>query len=250
MLSPYLERPHEAIAYLVLRAWTAAPGTYAERLAQYLIDDPRRLKVGYSSWGGGNVGAGMASGFRSIEAVRVASRECSTQAFNDLEATIVGIRDELESKTPRWRGLRQLQLLVAMDQDRLGPTGRSKLAELRAKFPGVTHEPPQAPEVKCVGSPIPADAQEKMTDDQWLSAMARYAGTDRRAARDFEEGGEEELARALQSNAQTNPKRFSDLTARMSTELPAVYFDAVLRGLSATPPPIDGSVASMSLSDA
>src|SRR6185436_19591305 len=35
-LEPYTDRPHDAVAYLVLRAWTAAPELYAERLARHL----------------------------------------------------------------------------------------------------------------------------------------------------------------------------------------------------------------------
>jgi hypothetical protein len=243
LLDPYVVWPHETIAYLVLRAWTAAPATYAERLARYLAEDPRRLKIGYASWGGDSAGAGMASDYRSIEAVRAASRNCSPEALAALETAIVNLRDEWESRHPKIRGRRQLQLLTAMDQNRLGSIGRAKLAELRAKFPDVTHDPPEAMKAVFVGSPIPAEAQEKMTDAHWLEAMAKYAGVEHRRNRDFKaSGGEYELARSLELKTKADPRRFVALSVNMPTNLPAVYFEAIIRGVAATAPP-DGSKA-------
>ncbi len=242
ILAPYTERPHDAIAYLVLRSWTAAPTTYAERCAQYLSEDARRLKIGYASWGGG-AGAGMASGYRSIEAIRASSPHCAPETFAALETAIVNLADNWETKHPKTRGLRQLQLLSAMDMSRLGTAGRSKLAELKAKFPEVTHEPPKAMEVVWVGSPIPDDAQAKMTDDQWLSALAKYAGVERRHDRDFgASGGEYQLAQSLEARTKANPSRFAALSSRMPTTFPSSYFNAVLRGVAGSSS-LDGPAA-------
>lgn len=250
LLDPIVARPYDSIAYLVIRAWSAAPDVYADRLARYMIEDPRRLKVGYSSWGGGSCGEGVGSYYRSIEAVRVASQSCSSETLANLENTILCLRDEWESRHPQWRGLGQLQLLTAITPRRLGPRSRSKLAELRAKFPSVTHEPPRAMEVVCVGSPIPANALEKMTDEQWLSAMAAYAGVDHRHDRDLEaSGGEHQLAQALESKTKEDPKRFVALSAKMSADLPFSYFDAIIMGIADTQPPDDASTADVSLSD-
>jgi hypothetical protein len=249
LVTPYVDRPHDAIAYLVLRAWTAAPATYAERLAKFLVNDPRRLKIGYALSGGG-AGAGMASGYRSIEAVRASSPNCTPETFAALEAAIVNLTDKWEAKHPQMRGLRQLQLLSAMDQSRLGTVGRAKLAELKAKFPAVTHEPPEASEVVWVGSPIPDDAQEKMTDDQWLIAMQEYAGVEHRRDRDFKaSGGEHELARSLESRTKADPKRFVALSARMPPTLPGAYFDALLMGVAGTPPPDGSDATTLAVSD-
>lgn len=250
LLAPYVGRPHDAIAYLVLRAWTAAPATYSERLAKYLVEDQRRLKVGYAA-GGGKGGAGMAGVYRSIEAIRAISPLCSHESFAALEKVLVDLKDEWESKNPEWRGLRQLQLLTAMDQSRLGVAGRAKLAELKAKFPIVTHDPPEKMEVVCVGSPIPDEAQEKMSDGQWLVAMGKYAGIEHRRDRDFKaSGGERELARSLESRTKADPIRFAALSAKMPATLPGAYFDALLMGVASTPPPGGPDANSLALSDA
>lgn len=249
LFAPYLDRPHDTITYLVLRAWTAAPDMYAEQLAQYLAEDPRRLKVGYGSWSG-NAGAGVASGYRSIEAVRVSSTRCSLVSLTALEQAIVNLQDEWESREPRWRGLQRLQLLDAMGQDRLGDDGRAKLSELQRKFPDVTQEPPTPMSVSFVGSPIPAAALEKMTDDQWLGAMTKYAGVEHRHDRAISEsGGERQLAQALESSVKADPKRFIALAVKMPANLPGSYFDAILRGIADTPPPDDSNESALSVSD-
>jgi hypothetical protein len=249
LLTPYVGRPHDTIAYLVLRAWTAAPDAYAERLAKYLIEDPRRLKIGYASWSG-NAGGGMASGYRSIEAVRTSSTICTADTFKTLEAAIVTLTDDWESTHPQTRGLRQLQLLTAMDQNRLGPVGRAKLEELKAKFPKITHDPPEAMMVSFVGSPIPDAAQEKMTDDQWISAMTKYAGVEHRHDREFDaSGGEHELARSLEARTKADPKRFVALSARMPTVLPSAYFDAIIMGVAGTPLPSGLTASALAISD-
>lgn len=249
LVAPYVNRPHDAIAYLILRAWTAAPAMYAERLAKFLAEDQRRLKIGYASWGGGG-GAGMARLYRSIEAVRASSPHCTPETFVVLEAAIANLTDDWEAKHPQTRGLRQLQLLSAMDQSRLGPSSRAKLAELKAKFPAVTHEPPEKIGVSFVGSPIPYRAQEKMTDDQWLSAMAKYAGVEHRRDRDFKaSGGERELARSLESRTKADPRRFVTLSTRMPSSLPGAYFDALLLGVAGTPPPGGSDATDLAVSD-
>lgn len=249
LLAPYVEYPHDAIAYLILRAWTAAPNHYAERLARYLATDPRRLKVGYTSCGGG-AGTGTISSYRSIEAVRVASQTCSPEAFGALEAAVVSLRDEWESRHPQLRGLGQLQHLAAMDQSRLGPSGRVKLSELQTKFPEVTYERPQPIIAVSVGPPIPTDAQEKMTDDQWLSAMEKYAGVEHVHGRALEaSGGEYQLAQSLESKTKANAKRFVGLAMKVPSSLPASYFEAILRGVAETPPPERSSANDLALSD-
>jgi len=192
----------------------------------------------------------MAANYRSIEAVRAISPLCSPGSFAALEKVLVDLKDEWESRNPGWRGLRQLQLLTAMDQTRLGAAGRAKLAELKAKFPEVTHEPPEAMKVISVGSPIPDEAQERMSDDQWLIAMAKYAGIELRRDRDFKaSGGERELARSLESRTKADPKRFVALGARMPTTLPGVYFDALLMGVASTSPPGGSDATPLALSD-
>jgi hypothetical protein len=234
LLEPYLDRPHDTIAYLVLRAWTAAPEVYGDRMADYLAAEPRRLKVGYSASGGG----GSVAHYVSAKAVAAASALCSSGRFTALEQAIVQLRDHWEETHPQTRGIAQLELLESLDGARLGEVGCAKLNELRNKFPKVEFSPPRAMEVVCVGSPIPEEAQAKMSDKHWLLAMQKYAGLDHRRGREHElSGGERQLAQSVQGRAQADPVRFAALAERMPDDLPASYFDAIVRGVADCIPP-------------
>lgn len=229
LLAPYLDRNHDTIAFLVLRAWTAAPECYADRLAEYIAGDPRRLKVGYSSW---NAEGGSAAAYVSSQAVVAASR-CSDERFAALEKAIVSLSDDWEARHPPARGLTQLEMLTSLDQTRLSASGRAKLRELRRKFPQEKHDPPKAMEAGRVGSPIPDDAQARMSDDQWLRAMLKYAGQGFPRAQDGKlSGGGREFSWSVESQTKQEPVRFAALTERMPDELPAYYFDAVVNGVA------------------
>ena len=233
-LEPYTERPHDAVAYLVLRAWTAAPELYGERLARYLAADPRRLKVGYASWGGNG---GSAALHVSSRAVQAASSRCSPDSFAALERTITSLQDDWEDKHPKIRGAKQLVLLESLDKPRLSTSGKARLEELRRKFPQERHEPPVAMMASYVGSPIPEEAHLKMSDEQWLRAMREYAGVNGQWGRDYRmSGGERELCQSLEARAKTEPRRFAALAECMPDDLPASYFKAILRGVAACAP--------------
>jgi hypothetical protein len=229
LLAPYYQRPHNAIAYLVLRARTANPDLYAEWLVDFLVEDPRRLKIGYATWGGG----GSAEDYVSLQAVRVCSARCTEGKFRALEQVILALRDRWEATHPPVRGLRQLRLLRALDQSRLSEGGRAKLAELERKFLGIDENPPlsMGSQASWVGPPIPEDAQSKMTDDQWMGAMLKYQGRDF-SARYPLAGGELELAQSLKQRAFESPMRFGALAQRMPDDLPASYFESILHGVA------------------
>ncbi len=229
LLAPYCQRPHDTIAYLVLRAWSANPGLYGERLVDFLVEDPRRLKIGYAVWGGG----GSAQDYVSLQAVRAASARCSAKKFIALERVILALRDRWESTHPPLRGLRQLRLVRALDQSRLSKAARAKLAELERKFPEADECPPvsMGSQSGWVGPPIPEDAQSKMTDDQWLGAMLKYRGRDFRSPDSFA-GGELELARSLKQRTFENPMRFAALAQQMPDDMPASYFESILHGVA------------------
>jgi hypothetical protein len=229
LLAPYCQRPHNVIAYLVLRAWSANPAVYSDRLIDSLVQDPRRLKIGYAIWGGG----GSAEDYVSIQAVRACSTRCSPEKFVSLEETILALRDKWESTHPQIRGLRQLRLLRALDRSRVSKTARAKLAELERKFPGMDERPPvsMGSQPSWIGPPIAEDAQSKMTDDQWLGAMLKYQGKDFSTRHELS-GGELELAQSLKQRAFDNPPRFVALAQRMPDDLSASYFESILHGVA------------------
>jgi hypothetical protein len=84
-----------------------------------------------------------------------------------------------------------------------------------------------------VSAPISQDAQQKMSDEQWLRAMRKYAGVDdTRRSKGELAGGEYQLAQSLEGRTKADPKRFALLALQMNDELPSSYFDAILRGIA------------------
>ncbi len=240
LLAPYVGSGLNTVNYLLLRAWSAAPETYAERLGRYLADDQRRLKIGYSAWG---VDGGSAANHTSSNAIRISSSRCVEDTFHALESTVLTLRDDWENKNPQIRGRIQYELLAAMDQSRLSIRASGRLDELRRKFPRVTHELPKMSAVVNVGSPIDENAHAKMSDEHWLKAMTKYAGTTDRHVRPISRsGGMHQLAQALGACAKAEPSRFVALATRMTDDLPGDYVDAIIHGVVETVP--HGSSAS------
>lgn len=228
LIQPFQGSDCDAIAFLMIRAWTAAPSIYADRLAAYLAADLRRLKVGYQTAGGGSF-----ENYISVNGVRAASASCSPERLETLEEAILNLTDHWEARHQRLRGRRQLELFQVIDSSRLSERGRRKLEELQRKFPSARLEEPRPMQGGAVGSPIPEKAQELMSDDQWLRAMRKYSGVDFRWDRELSRsGGQGQLGISLMANAEKDPVRFAALTAKMSDELPASYFDAILHGIS------------------
>jgi hypothetical protein len=230
LLKPLEDSGCDSIAFLILRAWTAAPEIYADRIADYLVSDPRRLKVGYSA-----AGSGSFENHISVQALRAASPTCTSEHMRALEQAILTLADDGEAKHPQLRGRRQMELLDALSGSRLSASVRVTLRELKRKFPTLQHEDPVGMRGGLVGPPISDDAQNKMSDEHWLSAMRKYSGVHFRNAPDISSaGGEHQLAISLMSRAQAEPARFAALANKMPDDFPASYFDAILNGIAAS----------------
>ncbi len=83
-----------------------------------------------------------------------------------------------------------------------------------------------------VGSPLPASATDKMTDRQWLQALARYTSeTDGRDHGFSLIGGAHQLSGVLEHKVTQEPERYAELMLRFPESFHSDYFDAVLRGI-------------------
>lgn len=228
LLKPYQVLRCDAVAFLVLRAWTASPSVYADSIADYLIEDPRRLKIGYHS-----AGSGSFQNHVSVKAIGAAVGQCSAQRLRGLERAVISLTDDWEAKHPNIRGIRQLELLRVMDGASLDATARAKLQELKRKFPEAQYEEPQPIQGGAVGFSIPQEAQTKMSNEHWLKAMRKYATRGFRfTGGKFRWADRHQLSIALMAQAELDPGRFSGLSQEMPDDLPGSYFDAILRGVA------------------
>ncbi len=115
-------------------------------------------------------------------------------------------------------------------EERLTETGRRRLGEFRRKFQ--VDQPPEPEGIIAfrVEEPIPAERARRMSDDNWLQAMAVHAGEREIASRT---GGTREQARVLEELTRDEPYRFARLALRLSPTVAADYTNAILLGLGA-----------------
>ena len=172
----------------------------------------------------------------SRTAVEAASAVCSNEQFAELESAIFNFTPDWERRR-RMVGRTRLALLRALAQERIGQATRLQIRELERRFPDAPERgAPQSPvddgTTKWAGPPISPEAQRRMADDHWLSAMSKYT-SDEPTLRDGRfVGGAPELAWELSKLVSEGPARFAALADRMEATLPTTYFEAILRGLT------------------
>ena len=218
---------------IVLRAWSSNSDHYSERIVRYLMARPdQRLDIGY------DVAAGGADIFAAVSrtAVAAASAFCSDASFIELESAIRNIAPEWERERGR-EGLTELALLRALAQERVGEDARQRIQELERRFPNAPQRGAPQPHTRehkaqRARAPIAEEAQQHMSDAQWLSAMAKHTGEWRTFVGAQFVGGAVELSQDLKKLAAKNPERFAALVDQMEATLPPTYFEAILKGLS------------------
>ena len=231
----------ETIQFLLIRAYTANAQNFANEAIDYLCEQPARLKTGYSICAG-NANAGTFWATRQL--LEAATSYCSADRLEQLEKTILNYYPTWERKYEFLysHGYAQLVLLDAIAPSRHTQAITRRLQELKRKFtclqwlesPGRI-EPPEAIEAHWVGPPIPEVAADKMTDEQWLSAIAHYDYND--AGSRFERkgelrGGASQLSHLLESQVKKDPDRFASLVWQFPDNANPCYFNAVLRGIA------------------
>lgn len=219
---------YAAVHNLLMRAYEADGRIYANEAVHYLLTDLRA-----------RVWASLLSATSEdvVESlIRSVTPHCSPENLTDLENAILDHYpdDELWPESRRIRGASQMRLLECVDNSRISDTARRRLQELHRKFgESSTRAGSTTEEGGFVGSPIPASAARKMSDDNWLGAMKRYS-SDRLSnePRDWLKGGAIQLSRELETQTKENPVRFANLVHLMPDDANQNYFEAILQGLA------------------
>jgi hypothetical protein len=114
----------------------------------------------------------------------------------------------------------------------MSQSAKSRLAELQRKFQCDDIDPPEPMEFKVIGSPVPEEARVKMSDEQWMKAIAKYS-RERTDIKTFElKGGAHELSGLLELATNEEPVRFAKLGIKLPNKTNPCYFEAILRGLA------------------
>lgn len=235
------ESRFETIQYLLICAYAANGEFFADDAIDYLCEEPARFQMGYSiSLGNGNA----AQYWATKELLDAVTPHCSDIHLQKLEASVLNYYPEWENDYTyrKYRGYAQLILLSSIASTRRNRQVISRLQELERKFTDLRLteapakiDPPENIGARIVDSPIPENATEKMTDDQWLNAISRYDYPD--GAYSFErtgslKGGASQLSFNLQKEVSKNPLRFANLIQQFSNQASLHYFNAVIRGIS------------------
>jgi hypothetical protein len=92
---------------------------------------------------------------------------------------------------------------------------------------------PKHYEARFAKSPIKRDKAARMSDAQWLRAMARYKSDAwSRCGGTSSDGGARELASQMQQLTKRHPLRFANLATTIPDEANTVYLQQILWGLA------------------
>lgn len=208
--------PYDGSQFLLYRALTAGGHHFADWTARLLLEGGRRLDCGYIS----------DTGWVARELVRAIAPHISDDVHQQLEDLFRDLRNEYEWRQSRGRSA--FTFLSALDEPRLTSEGRRRLGEYRRKFEEEAPAKPRGITGGFIGSPIASHAAQKMTDNQWLGAMAKH-DSDKTDWNSFT-GGARELSHVLEEQVAADPARFARLSLRLTTEFNPAYTDALLMG--------------------
>ena len=149
-----------------------------------------------------------------------------------MEATILKYIPEKEKGHERreWYGSAQYALLSAIPVELRSCKAKRRFQELKRKFGGSPKKPVEL-DAHRVESPISQDEAAKMSDGQWLKAIARYSSGETREAVGGLVGGVQELSRVLGDCVEKEPERFVQLALRFERGSNPAYLQHVLIGL-------------------
>lgn len=221
ILGRLANEPYDAAQFLLYRALTAGAGNFSSWAAELLLQGGNRLDCGYVS----------DSRWVARELLRAISSLVDDEVHLRLEEAVRDLRNPYEQR--RNFGYTAFSFLSALDERRLSAIGTRRLGEYRRKFGKDSPAAPRGIEMTEVVSPISRGATQKMSDDQWLRAMAKHNNDDD----DWHNvGGARELSHALKERVKEDPARFAHLALRITDDTNPTYAGAILWGFGECSP--------------
>jgi hypothetical protein len=216
-------RRDETSQYLLYYGLLGNPSEFATFAAAVLLDGLWRYRVEEK-------GDGFWVTHRLLAAI---APHLSTERLAELEGAILGFTTSYE-RTPhgaRGRGRAELWLLSGLATGAISATAEKRLRELERKFPETKPEPPPGIIGGAITSPISVDSARRMSDADWLRAIAKHRERweDKRSM-DLV-GGADQFANVLQELTQEQPERFAKLGLEMPPDTLETYIEHLLIGL-------------------
>ncbi|MGW0977462.1 hypothetical protein [Streptomyces griseus] len=209
--------PYEAAQWLLYQVLIEAGPALAPRSAEILLQGRHRLLSGYGSnivWG-------------AREVLCAVGEALSDNTFVQVERMLLHLRVPPDDELSPWH---EFTLLTALPEGRLSDGAARRLGELRRRYDDARQpDEPRGMTGGIIGPPIPSDAAQHMSDDQWLGAMRRHSQD--RTDWATGTGGARELSHVLRSMTAAAPDRFSRLAVRMDAAMHPAYGASLLQGL-------------------
>ena len=223
VLSGLQNRDTRVANHLLLSLYAGGAAYFADEAVAAFCDEPWRFECGYSD----------SPHWCSREAIAAIIPHCTAESRERLEAVILDYTSRYEGTSYgyRSRGSTQFALLSAIPEELRSPRATARFQELERKF-GEPEGEPSGITGGLVGSPIEESAAEKMTDDQWLRAIAKYRAENRmHYSSDGVTGGAWQLAQVLETRAKEEPDRFARLSLRFPVDTNSLYLERTLAAL-------------------
>ena len=209
--------------HLLLSLYAGGAARYADEEITLLCDEPWRFQCGFAD----------SPNWCAMEVIRAVVPHSTTGNRERLEAVILGYVAPCERTRSGYRqyGRARFALLSAIPSDLRSYRTNAHFGQLARKFSEPAGEP-RGSFGGLVGPPIGENAADRMTDDQWLSAIAKHGSSRVDFSGDGLTGGAPELARVLETQAKEQPERFARLSLRFPAEVNPVYVKRTLDALA------------------
>ena len=212
--------------YLLLSLYKAGGANFADEAAILMCDQPWRFQCGFSD----------SNFWVAVLLIHAIVPFCTPENRAKLELAILSFSPNYERSKDghKLAGSACFTLLSAVPPENRSRSAQARYEQLQRKF-GEPPPPPQGIRVYTVVSPIEKQAAEKMNDDQWLKAIAKYSSEDRVHRWDHpEKGGAWELAGMLREFVRNEPERFARLCLTFPPETNPAYIERTIDGLKGT----------------
>ena len=208
--------------HLLLSLYTASPERFAVEAVSLLCNQPWRFECGFSD----------SPQWCAMECLRSALPRCTHEHRARVEEAILSYYTSFERSRFgfRWKGRAQFSLLSAIPVELRSSRANLRLAELERKF-GEPEGEPASITASFIGPPIEKEGTDRMTDNQWLSAIAKYRSESPSYSSGDIKGGAYQLAQALGSRVSEEPERFARLSLRFPSDTNPIYLAQVLTSL-------------------
>ena len=225
--------------HLLLGLYTAGPERFADEAVLLFCEQPWRFECGFSDnlrW-------------CAMQCLQAATPRCTQENRARVEEVILGYYPSFERTRAGFRrmGYAQFSLLSAIPAELRSSRAKLRFAELERKF-GEPDGESVLVKASVVGPPIEKDGTDRMTDEQWLGAVAKYRSESPSYSSGDVRGGAYQLAQTLKSRASEEPERFARLSLRFPADTNPIYLAHVLAALSNAP--VEGELKLMVCSKA